>query len=226
MKIAVIVPQVFDYLVASIIEGLENLNTDLMTSSQYFNKRYASSVVDFLDYANNANVIVLTSNQGVPVWFDNLTKNGTARFVYIDGSDQSLHFAPRDTKWSFIFKRELLRNDPTKHKRGIFPLPFGALDRWIYPPIQKSIFLSYLANRYNNPLRNLIHFELASYGRTDFLLGNTGESSNTGKLLIGNTHTYTQMLRNSLCSVSAPGAGFDCARFWENIRGTHTTHSV
>ena len=70
-------------------------------------------------------------------------------------------------------------------------------------------------------MRNLIHFELASYGRTDFLLGNTGESSNTGKLLIGNTHTYTQMLRNSLCSVSAPGAGFDCARFYE-ILGAHT----
>ena len=120
MKIAVIVPQVFDYLVASIIEGLENLNTDYMTSSQYFNKRYASSVVDFLDYAKDANVIVLTSNQGVPGWFDNLTKNTTVRLVYIDGSDQSLHFAPRDIKWSFIFKRELLRNDPQDTKGAYF----------------------------------------------------------------------------------------------------------
>jgi len=150
MKIAIIVPNVFDYLIATVIEGLENLNVNYKSSSEYFNRHYARSLEDFFTFAKVADFIILTSNQETPEWFIHVTQNSSARLVFIDGSDQSYHFAPRNVPWTFIFKRELLKNDPSKTILGVHPLPFGALDRWIHQPMQKSIFLSYLVSRYNS----------------------------------------------------------------------------
>lgn len=221
MKIAIIVPRVFDYLVASVVEGMEELGLNYLTQEQYFNKKVAESIADFINFARNADLILLTSNRGVPEWITQLIDQTKAIFGYIDGNDQSAQLAPRHIPFSIIFKRELLKNDPSRLVPGIFPLPFAALNQWIYPATEKTLFLSYLVNRYNNPMRNFVYFELLGYQRKDFLLGNTGENSNTGELLIGDTKAYSKALRNSLCAVSVPGAGFDCARFWE-ILGAHT----
>jgi hypothetical protein len=221
VRIAIIVPRVFDYVVASVVEGLEELGQDYITSEPYFNSKVAESIIEFINFAANADLVLLTSNQTTPEWVTQLIGRTRAVFGYIDGNDQSAQLAPRNIPFSVLFKRELLKNDPSRLIPGMFPLPFAALKRWIFPPSNKTILLSYLVNRYNNPLRNYIFYELLSYQRKDFLLGHTGESSNTGELRIGATDTYTTALRSSLCAVSVPGAGFDCARFWE-ILGAHT----
>ena len=198
-RVAFFVPPTFDYLCSVILEGLRSHNIDVLLSQPYVEGRAATGLSDFIEFASHADVVLVMSNMKLPEAI--LRESRLQNLIYIDGMDQSFHWVDQRVNWRAVFKRELLTTDTAQQRPGIFPLPFAALNRWVFPAQKKTKLVSFLANRYNNPLRNSIHHRLRNLADDRIATGSTGECSNTGTLEVGQTVQYSEILRQSLCSV-------------------------
>jgi hypothetical protein len=117
-----------------------------------------------------------------------------------------------------IFKRELLASSAVKND-FIHPLNF-CVSLHDFSRLKhlhdKSLLLSYMANTRSNPLRSTIENVLKTVESDYIKVGKTGECSYNWNISVPiETPSYDLTLLSSLCSISVPGLGYDCQRYWE-----------
>jgi Glycosyl transferases group 1 len=215
MKIVYINARIYDFTTATLIEGLKGLgHAVLCCEASNYGVAVAPAVL--LEEAPSADLVVLGSNLGVNI--DLFARLRSERKVYVDGGDQQSVAVPQNIEVKAIFKRELNRAVPLEPDSPIFALPFAAEDRYFAADKpRKDIALSFLANMNTNPLRYSIHQRIGRLRHSaPILSGSTGESSYNGAN--GNplsTPRYRDILLRSRIAINVPGAGYDCARYWE-----------
>jgi hypothetical protein len=215
VKIIYVNARIYDFTSATLIEGLSNLGHTLLCSEA---SNYGGGVAPdtLIAEAPSADLVVLGSNLGANVGLFAQLRSECK--VYVDGSDQQSVALPPNVEVKAIFKRELSRVVQLEPDAPIFALPFAAEDRY-FPSAApgKDIALSFLANMNTNPLRHSIHQRIGSLRHSaPIVSGSTGESSYNG--VNGNplpTPRYREILLRSRIGVNVPGAGYDCARYWE-----------
>jgi len=212
MFIYYIIPSNYDFLAASIIEGLLDLGHIVYTSENanygmYLNRK------TFIKNAHNGDLLLIHS--GSYCDYSILKSISHKKVVYIDGSDFPWIENLLDYPIHLVFKRELMSNE----NLNIYPLPFAVENRYfnqLETPKTRITFISTLNNYY----RRSIHKYLLNLNiNKDILfIGTTGERSYTGISGIPSpTPKYYQLLSESIASINFPGKGWDCARFWEII---------
>lgn len=216
MRIVYVNTPAYDYLTATLIEGLNELGHELVCTEA---SNYGRALPDdkVLALAESADLIVVGSNAGVRHHL--LQGVSNPRLIFVDGGDGAQFDVPPSLRFKAVFKRELCREDrAVGPNHAVFPLPFAAERRYFTPPVAKDILVSFIATLRTNPLRNSIHVRLQNQNNPAIVSGSTSERSySVGQprpLPIG-TPNYHQILARSLISVSVPGMGWDCARFWE-----------
>jgi len=140
------------------------------------------------------------------------------RKVFVDGTDLAGFDVPAAIRFKAVFKRELCRANRSALTDGIRALPFAAEKRYFAAPQNKDILVSFIANMNTNPLRNSVHVRLQNLQNPAIISGSTNERAyNPGgaRQTPVETPVYRQLLGRSVISVNVPGAGYDCARFWE-----------
>jgi hypothetical protein len=215
MKIVYINAKIYDFTTATLIEGLKSLgHTVLCSETSNYGVSVAAEILKA--EAPSADLLVLGSNLGVNL--DLFAQLRNERAVYVDGSDQQSIAMPSNVAVKAIFKRELNRAAQLDPQAPVFALPFAAEERY-FPstPPRKDVALSFLANMNTNPLRYSIHQRIGRLSHpAPIMSGSTGESSYNGAN--GNplsTPRYREILLRSRIAVNVPGAGYDCARYWE-----------
>lgn len=217
MRIFYLNTPVYDYLSATVIEGLTLAGHDVRCTEAANHGRRIDDA-DLVPFAHSADLVVVGSGDGVRL--DLLPHIHNPRLVYVDGRDQADLSLPPGVQAAAVFKRELSATYAYDPAGRVEPLPFAAEQRYLQAcqaPI-RDIAVSFLANLHTNPLRYSIAVRLAALGRADVMAGMTGERAYDPWSPSGNpiaTPMYHQMLARSRVSINMPGAGYDCARYWE-----------
>ncbi|KAA0892027.1 glycosyltransferase [Oryzomonas rubra] len=216
MKIVCILSPYYDYLTASLMEGLQELGHEIIASE---NSNYAarSSNGKILKEAEHADLIVVCSNKGVRTglvdYMDNPNK------VFVDGSDSQAFKVYPYAKFRAVFKRELNKCWNNKNADPVYPLPFAAEKRYFdHPRLQRDIKASFAANLNNNTMRYSIYQRLLNRDDAAIFCGSTGECAYIRSQSRGwpiKTPKYQDILYRSRIAVNVVGAGYDCARYWE-----------
>jgi SAM-dependent methyltransferase len=215
VKIAYVGSPRYDYLTATLVEGLTELGHEIVCTES---SNYGSAVPDpdFLPWAEQADLIVVGSNVGVRHHLLQGVEN--PRKVFVDGSDSGGFEVPATIRFKAVFKRELCKANRAALSGRLHPLPFAAEKRYFMPLQNKNLLVSFLANMSTNPLRNSVHTRLKNLQNPAIVSGSTNERAydpgGAGRAAV-DTPRYRQLLSRSLISVSVPGAGYDCARYWE-----------
>lgn len=216
MKIVYVNCAVYDYLTASLIEGLDALGHEVFTS-QPAGRGTVLPDADLRKAAETADLIIVGSNQGVRTHL--VQDIGNPRKVFVDGGDQQDFGVTNNIRYKLVFKRELSRRFPDAEGQFVFPLPFAAEQRYFSTePVQRDLAVTFLANMHTNPWRNSVHQRLKNFRNPSIVSGTTNEraySASQPKATAVETPLYRQLIRRSLISVSVAGAGYDTARFWE-----------
>jgi glycosyl transferase family 1 len=215
VKILYINTPIYDYLTATLIEGLIQLGHNVVCTESS-NYGIAISEPDLPPAINSADLIIVGSNIGVRRSI--LERTSNPRIVFVDGSDSRALEVDSAVRYKAVFKRELYAQDPLAKDSLTFPLPFAAENRYFAPEQNKDILISFLANMQTNPLRSSIHLRLRNKGHPRIISGMTNERaylSSAAQSLPMQTPHYHALLARSLISVNVPGAGYDCARYWE-----------
>lgn len=216
MKILYINPSHYDYLTATLVEGLIECGCEVRASET---SNYAVGLPDedIVAYAEQADLIVVAHGNFARRHL--LQSVGNPRIVFVDGDDRQGIWPPDTIRFKAIFKRELNRRYPNPERSSVFALPFAAERRYFSAPApHRNILVSFLANLGANTLRQSVHQRLVNFGHAQVFSGTTGESAydeSTPKSSPIDTPVYRDALNRSLISVNVPGAGYDCARFWE-----------
>lgn len=214
MKIAIVTPPNYDFLIMNIIEGLIDLGHYVVTSSK-LNKGLYLKRNDFIDFSNSADLFVISS--GSYCDYSVLKYISNNKTVFVDGSDLPTIHSSFNYPVNLVFKRELLNSISIPL---VFPLPFAAENRYFKDFIlegsrSKITFISTLNNFMRRSIKEFLIF---NFKKNDIFVGTTGERSYNG--ISGEfvpTPIYNDLLRKSIVSISVPGKGWDCARFWEII---------
>jgi hypothetical protein len=225
MNIAYLNSPAYDYLTASLIEGLLELGHKVYTSE---NSNYGIflSKKEFIEKANMSDLLIIGSNRNVR--YDYLKYIRSDKSVYVDGSDSS--FLELNFKFpiNLIFKRECL-NRLNLQSSLIFPLPFAAEKRYFNSQFKdKDIDISFLASN-NNFLRDSIKTILDNKFHANSFTEHTGEISYSySSGLPHENPVYFDVLRRSKIVINVPGRGWDCGRYWEAIsnRATVITYKL
>ena len=215
MKILYINSAQYDFLTATLIEGLTELGHDIVCSlGSSYGKAIEAKEIPAV--AEAADLIIIGSNHGVNHHLLEDVKN--PRIVAVDGSDHASFEVPGTTRVKAVFKRELCLVAPNPAENFIYPMPFAAEKRYFTPPVEKDILVSFVANTNTIPVRHSIHVRLRNRNHPAIFSGSTNERSysvTSPRPIAVETPTYRQLLARSQISISAPGAGYDCARYWE-----------
>ncbi|MDR1997307.1 MAG: hypothetical protein LBQ83_03185 [Candidatus Margulisbacteria bacterium] len=125
MKIVYLNTPIYDYLTATLIEGLTQNGNEVYCAE---NSNYGVSFPEkeLLKQAENADIIIIGSNQGVK--YNLLDKIINPQKVYVDGSDFQILENP-EISARLIFKREYNSRLYGPNKT-VYPLPFGAEKRF------------------------------------------------------------------------------------------------
>lgn len=220
-SLVLIIPKYFDFMAYCLIDGLSTIGVDLAFSeSSNGGQKTPLPELERL-IANGSTVVVFGSTfLSIPTELRALIFK---KLVLVDGGDSSgSEFLRGVTQLlrlpDFYFKRELLLRE---NSSGVYPIQFGATQRDMmrFSGVQeKKYFLSFCSNRQTNPLRGTAEALLKSLNDYRFYANNTGEcaySVSTPRDLPSDTPLYDEVVRRSLSSLSIPGAGYDCQRYWE-----------
>lgn len=214
MKIAFIIPPNYDYLCASVIEGLNDINVENFTNEDS-NYGIKLSRYNFIKYANVASYIFISSGKLTDYSLLKYITNNN--IIYIDGSDMPTIENVFHENYLFYFKREVLKNS-FQNNHNFYPLPFAVENRY-FPNqyFKKNINISFICSL-NNFFRRSAYYALKDNFKNNSFIGSTGEVAYNGinKLPI-NSPIYNDILNRSLISINIPGKGWDCARYWEII---------
>lgn len=216
MKIVYVNSPIYDYLTATLIEGLDLLGHEVITSEKAGAGRQVADA-ELRAAAELADLIVVGSNAGVRTHLVQDVRN--PRKVFVDGSDQQDFGVTNNIRYKLVFKRELGRAFRDALSQFVFPLPFAAEARYLSDAeVVKDLQVTFLANMHTNPWRHSIHQRLRNLQNPAIVSGTTNEraySTAQPKATAVETPLYRQLLRRSQISVSVAGAGYDTARFWE-----------
>ncbi|MDZ4848459.1 MAG: glycosyltransferase [Pirellulaceae bacterium] len=219
LRIAYLNCGIYNYLTATIIEGLNELGHEVVCSDD---SNYGR-VIDELgwrSFARQADIILVDTDQR-PIRYSWLEGMDSERGIAVDGSDFQEVNVLDGFETRFILKRELNRRAPPHPL--VFPFPFAAEKRYFKSAsVTRDLAAVYLCNRKTNPFRSSIYHCLYSIGcamgRTDIILGATGERPyvvhQPSKVAI-ETPMYHALLQRAKIAINVPGMGFDCARYWE-----------
>ena len=216
MRFVCITSPYYDYLTATLIEGLQELGHDIFASE---NSNYATNTSNsrIRKEAEKADSIIVFSNNQVRTWLVEDIANPNK--VYVDGSDRQEFRVYPYIRFKLVFKRELSRCWENKAVEPVYPLPFAAEKRYFKPIyLPRDIRVSFAANLNNNTMRYSVHQRLLNRREPTIFSGSTGEHAYSSKKARGlpiETPKYRDILYRSRIAVNVAGAGYDCARFWE-----------
>lgn len=217
MKIVCIISPYYDYLTATLMEGLQELGHEIV-SSESSNYTTKTSDKQLRRCAENADLIIVGSNRKVRHWLvegvENINK------IFVDGDDSQEFKVPSHILFKAVFKRELNRFWVNIHDEPVYPLPFAAEKRYFRGELAKirDISVSFSANLDANVMRHSVRYRLKKIGSAAIFCGNTGERAYLSAKSVGmpiDTPKYRDVLFRSQIGVSVAGAGYDCARYWE-----------
>lgn len=215
MKIVCVLSPKYDFLTATLVEGLLTLGHTII-ASEHSNYATKSSSRSLKKHANNADLIIAFSNKKVRLSLLHGIENPNK--VFVDGSDSQQFSIPKDILFKAIFKRELNKFYINDFGEPIFPLPFAAEKRYFSGPKSlRDVNLSFIATLATNTLRYSVNQRLIKKNK-NFYVGNTSERSYAPRKIIGlpfETPIYRDILLRSKISINVMGAGYDCARYWE-----------
>jgi hypothetical protein len=216
MKIVSIISPYYDYLTASLMEGLQDLGHEIISSEE---SNYTKKTPDrqLRRFAEKADWIIVGGNQRVRTRLvediDNPNK------VCIDGNDQQEFNVYPHILFKMVFKRELNRMWQNSAGEPVYPLPFAAEKRYFCnETVQRTIKVAFAANMNANTMRYSVYQRLINKNDPGVFCGTTRERAYLKKKCIGmpiETPKYRNILRQTHIGVNVAGAGYDCARFWE-----------
>lgn len=233
MKVIAITPhQKHDYLASTIIEGLYDLNIKVIASDEGNGVKKVYTEEEIIKESKNSNYILAFWSKKInPAPQYHLLKkiNLPHKTAYIDGSEwtatgyydtplqhiEALRNPSRrkGTPWineemlqyvQWYFKRECF---PEDKKRGIIPLPFGAVKEYFHKPVNKNCdFLCAFGQTYTG-LRASVQRISKDYRKIN------------KKIEIGpfELNLYKQKLSESIMIADAWGSGECNARFFESV---------
>ncbi len=218
MKVLYINTPIYDFLTATLIEGLLELGHEVMTS-ETSNYGQGASNRQILDYAEKADLIIIGSGSRVRLWLMQDVVN--PNLIFVDGSDKGAFEVNPYLEFKAVFKRELGIHDALAGDERIFPFPFAAEKRYFINPAPhgsiRDIKVFFAATLSTNPIRYGIHHRLLLLNDPAIFSGSTGERTYKGKN-VGNYNDnpqFRELLFRSQIGINAAGAGWDCARYWE-----------
>lgn len=216
MKIVSIISPYYDYLTASLMEGLQELGHEIISSEE---SNYTKKTPDrqLRKSAEKADWIIVGGNQRVRTWLVEDIENPNK--VCIDGDDQQEFNVYPHILFKIVFKRELNRMWQNSAGEPVYPLPFAAEKRYFCNgPDQRTIKVAFAANMNANTMRYSVYQRLINKNDPRIFCGATGERAYLKKKCSGmpiETPKYREILSQAQIGVNVAGAGYDCARFWE-----------
>ena len=212
--IYIINPKQYDFLTASVVEGVSELGRPFTTArhSNYGHTKWTDPAWRKISKDD----IILDFN-GSKRTRQFLRWLGHANVFRVDGTDHMYAGMEDRDLYRGLYKREHSRALGAREEMGIWPFPFAAENRYFRSTLpEKDIFLSCMLAKKNKPFRSVVESELMAIAKDNWFVGPTGERA--GKMSRGSnlpTPKYNDILSRSRISVSVMGAGYDCARFWE-----------
>lgn len=214
MNIAYLNTPAYDYLTATLIEGLSELG-HMVYTSENSNYGIPLSKKQFIEKANLSDLFIIGSNRNVK--YEYLKSIRNIKTIYVDGSDSSFLELNFNYPINLIFKREYLYR-LNLEKSLIFPLPFASEKRYFKSGIKKKdIDISFLAANNNflrDSIKNILDNKFQAYSFTEHT-GEISYSYSSGKPY--ENPLYFDVLQRSKVVINVPGRGWDCGRFWEAI---------
>jgi hypothetical protein len=216
MRIFYVNTAAYEYLTAGLIEGLQDLGHTVRCTAES-NYGHTLPADELTAFAEVADLVVAGSGAGVD--YGLLERIGNPRRVFVDGGDFQAMTVPEGLGFKAVFKRELNRRWREAAAQRVFPLPFAAEKRYFVADAPaKDLRVSFLAFMGTNPLRHSVHQRLLNRGDPLIVSGSTEERAYNVRApspLPLETPQYRALLARSQISVSVPGLGYDCARYWE-----------
>jgi hypothetical protein len=212
MNISFLVPPNYDFLIASLIEGLLDLGHNVVTSENS-NYGFYLKRKEFINFSVKADLLVISSGSYCDYSILKQIKND--KVVFVDGSDFPSLDNHIDYPINLVFKRELL----SQMNDLIQPLPFAAEKRYFNDFNIKRNIVSFISTQNNYYRRSIYSFIKNTRGDfSNIFIGGTGERSYNGISGVPSaTPKYYTLLNSSIASINFPGKGWDCARYWEII---------
>lgn len=216
MKVSFFNSPTYDFLDSTIIEGMSELGVDL---NLYYKENLKNK--NFFKNFKGSELSILSANKFAA--FKNFDKYDAPKKIILDGTDFPYLKYRSSHEVNAIFKREFLGglDYNIDNKKVVLPISFGCEERYFSQDCNfnepRKYDVSCMLNKANF-LRHSIEFYLknAFFGDKKIFAGNTNERSYDGRS--GSsiaTPSYNEVLSNSIASISAPGRGIDCARYWE-----------
>jgi hypothetical protein len=215
MKIICIQSPTFDYLTATLIQGLQQLGHTIIASenSNYANKTSTNQIKSAIE---TADLVIAFSNKDVN--YSLLAKSDNPNQIFVDGSDTQEFIVPNFIRFKAIFKREINRYWINKFEEPIFPLPFAAEDRYFNSgKTKQNLDVTYVANMHT-AFRQSVYECLKSKNLNNAYIGTAVDLNPSKHKIKGmpiENYTYRDILYRSKISVNVIGGGYDCARYWE-----------
>jgi hypothetical protein len=216
MRIVCVISPYYDYLTATLMEGLQELGHEIISSE---NSNYTKRTSDrqLRKLSENAELIVVSGNKRVRTWLIEDTENPNK--IFIDGNDHQGFKVYPHILFRMVFKRELNKMWKNNAMEPIYPLPFGAEKRYFCNKSEKRKFrVSFAANMDANTMRYSVYQRLKNRNDPSIFCGTTGEVAYRKKKCLGmpiETPNYRKLLFETQVGINVAGAGYDCARFWE-----------
>jgi Glycosyl transferases group 1 len=232
MKILYVNSRIYDFLTATIIEGLNALSSekriDLIatTWSNYARSSQIRSRREIYQARRSFDLAILGTNEGVDVeLFWDVARPGHS--ICIDGSDNP-QFTYPPSEFTLYFKRELYN---MSHD-NIRACPFAIERRWFsqlsnrlryflaacFGPStdERARTLEYLKSlswpniKFGEvPMNKLASLSGIILGQCSFLVWQRS------RFAVGHNYKYYRILRSSLLALGLPGLGIDTGRYWE-----------
>lgn len=237
-------PPHYDFLCATVIDGLKQLGCRLYCSERVSNvteKEYIP-LKDLLPYCSDCDIILLFSNTGYVNRRKFLAENNLLnKTVYVDGSDSNhLEDPSAFNTFKICFKREFPSlksiakpNAGLEHilspirglkryltyRRNMLPLPFAAertYFRYNKENMGKDINVSCtLISKSRHLERNKINDLIRKLNVPNSVVGPVSTGRYLTESYDKSKDEYFKVLAKSKISISYPGEGFDTGRFWE-----------
>jgi hypothetical protein len=216
MRILSIISPHYDYLTATLMEGLQELGHEIISSE---NSNYTQSTPDrrLRKLSESADLIIVGSNKKVRT--ELIEDSDNPNKIFIDGTDGQEFCVYPHILFKMVFKRELNKCWNSSTGEPIFPLPFAAEKRYFCnTPNKRTTKVLFAANMKVNPMRYSIHQRLINRNDPDIFCGSTGEVAYRKNKCLGTpieTPKYRKLLSQTQIGINVAGAGYDCARYWE-----------
>jgi hypothetical protein len=232
MRILYINANVYDFLTAAIIEGINELSQEMRldlvcTQHANYSRRLQVWPRERVRRSRGLfDLVILGTNVGVDVeLFRDLACSNRA--ICIDGADTS-EFEYPPGQFCLYFKRELM----VAPSSNILPCPFAVERRWLYPISRRTKYFLTACFGPSTPARATLLRFLESLNLPNARIGSVGQSRlqklagvfrgqctlNTARkygFAVGHNGKYYKTLRASSLALAPHGDGEDTGRWWE-----------